>query len=206
MILSLNEIEGGLRKAAIGAGLPVGLAEDAGRAAARLTAAGFDGVGVVLLGLAGDTGPIRPKIKDGLAMIAGANPVAGGVAAIDLVAAGVVDRAQVVAAWPLLLAGLAQVAAQEQGQVFALSFGDAGKGFVSKRGIDMAGRITAGSCDVTIRRAAAGSGIAAPVTVTTGNVDAAVWQQVGALAARTYVAATDASRLSGAGAGLTDND
>jgi len=32
------------------------------------------------------------------------------------------------------------------------------------------------------------------------------WSEIGALAARTYVPASEQSRLAGAGAGLTDND
>jgi hypothetical protein len=41
MRLSLNEIEVTVRKAALGSGLPLGLAEDAGAAAAWLAARGF---------------------------------------------------------------------------------------------------------------------------------------------------------------------
>lgn len=38
------------------------------------------------------------------------------------------------------------------------------------------------------------------------SIDAAIWDKLGAWAARTYVPESEASRLSGAGAGLHDND
>lgn len=41
MTLSLNEIEVTVRKAALGSGLPLGLAEEAGAAATWLAVAGF---------------------------------------------------------------------------------------------------------------------------------------------------------------------
>jgi hypothetical protein len=44
------------------------------------------------------------------------------------------------------------------------------------------------------------------VKVQAGDVDPVDWQNLGKYAALTYVSETDASRLLGAGAGLTDND
>lgn len=44
------------------------------------------------------------------------------------------------------------------------------------------------------------------VTQATVTVSDQLWQQLGDFAAKTYVPASDASRLAGAGAGLTDND
>jgi hypothetical protein len=38
------------------------------------------------------------------------------------------------------------------------------------------------------------------------DIDDEIWEALGAFAHRTYVPATEASRLKGAGAGLTDND
>lgn len=53
MIVSLNEIEVNLRKAAIGAGLPLGLAEDLGRAAAWLSVFELSAVPLCLSALDG---------------------------------------------------------------------------------------------------------------------------------------------------------
>ena len=51
MIFSLNETKDLLKKAAIGTGLPVGLAEDASQAGAWLIGQDQDGVGAVLMAI-----------------------------------------------------------------------------------------------------------------------------------------------------------
>ncbi len=47
---------------------------------------------------------------------------------------------------------------------------------------------------------------ASPAPSGRADVNEAVWDRLAALAARTFVPASDASRLAGAGAGLNDND
>ena len=206
MDLSLNEIEGGLRKAAMGAGLPVGLAEETGRAAAALQGAGFDGVGAALACLRQAFHTPEPMIRDGLAEFGAGHAIAAGIAALDMLAAGGVTRATLTATpAPLMIAGLAMVAAEDQGHAYALGLGQGGFALVSPSGISPEGALPAGAGPVTVALTHPAAQ-EAHQTPTRHPVADALWAEVGALAARTYVPASAASRASGAGAGAIDND
>jgi len=206
MNLSLNEIEGGVRKAALGAGLSVGLADDTGRAVAVLQAYGFDGISAALAGFANTGLAARPVIKNSDATFDAGNPIPNAVSALDLVAAGVVKRVLMRAIEaPLLVVGLAAIAAQDQGGGFVVGVGSSGFALVSGGGIAIEGVLASGVTEVTISRSRP-DGTVRPRPDHIPDVPPAIWAQVQALAALTYVPATEASRLSGAGAGMTDND
>ncbi len=79
MIVSLNEIEVNLRKAGTGAGLPYGLAEDLGRAAAWLAVSGFSSVALCVdalerLAAATVATPVFSKDEQGFWSATGADP------------------------------------------------------------------------------------------------------------------------------------
>ena len=180
ILLSYNEIQSAARKAASGAGLPYGVAEAVGHAAVWLSGRGVDAVSVVVAALA-----------EGAAIL-------DGLAAVDALTAGETERVALRNdAGGLLLLGLAGAAMQ--GEVaFAL---DRGQGGI----VPLAGlRDATLSSPAVLCRARDGGGVAA--TPRPAACDAAAYAAALALAAKTYVPASDLSRTLGAGAGTTDND
>lgn len=180
ILLSYNEVQSTSRKAASGAGLPYGVAEAIGHAAAWLSGRGVDAVSVVVAALADG-----PAILDGLA-------------AIDTLAAG--ETAHVALkddSAGLLLLGLAGAAMQQE-VAFAL---DRGRGGIV---------LLAGLRDVSLALPAllcrAREGGVASTTPRPAASDTEAYATALALAAKTYVPASERSRTLGAGAGTTDND
>lgn len=190
---SLNEVEGGLKKATLGAGWPVGTAEDMARAAALMCGAGQDGVGLVLGALAKPkTGKWR--IEDGALLVGGSSPIPEATAAFDLLGAGVVKEACFARVdKPALLAAMASVAGTDQGCSFELR----AEGEV----FDLGGKLPDPGVEIVARI----GGVQPNVGDELAEVSDADWQAVMQLVAKTFVPASDASRL-GAGAPTTDND
>ena len=211
MRVSLNEIRTMAGKAAIGAGLPFGTADEIGHAAAWLAQVGQDAVGPVLVALtAAETAPphpLEPSEEDGkLDLVAAAQD---GAAVVDLLFARpsgqplAIDRVDV----PAMLIGLI-------GQALGR---DARGGTVT---VDLAGgdrlTVTAG-CLLPCRGLRPGPG-AVTLVLTRGHasqqarcpdgveVDPGDWRALSALAARTLVPADGTSRRRGAGAGDIDNE
>jgi hypothetical protein len=184
ILLSYNEVQSLARKAAAGAGLPHGVAEDIGLAAAWLAARGADAVGIVVAALAGQ-GP--HDILDGLAEI---DALCGG--GKDAVALG--DHA-------LLLIGLAGAVAKETGSRLAVDRG--GGDIVPLASVRDVGSLASASA---LRRMSGDDQAAWPDAPRPAPSDAAAYAAALALAAKTYVPASDLSRAQGAGAGTTDND
>lgn len=148
-MLSANEISGLVIKAARGAGIPFGCAQELGPVAVHLAQAGA--LGVLRDALA--CGGVVAEIEEG-GTLTGQSPVMGLIAERDLRAAG-------------------------KDVVFADEVAP------------------------ELRSAFESSG---PVPAGPFEVDPEVWAAFAEYAARTFVPETDASRLAGAGAGLTDND
>ena len=210
MIGSLNEIETMLRKASVGAGLPVGIAEDIGRAGSWLAAQGYDGVDAVLTAIRAPVSKLVMPVKEcGVLVFHTSHSAICGPSAIDLLVAeeagdGVhllnVDS-------PLLIIGLAGTAAVTYGIEINLGFSDGGSASVSPGNSVLSGLIPAPGADIviTIRKAGLKTGQFSPPL---GGVviSEEMWHEAEAWAARTYVASTDESRAQGAGAGMTDND
>ena len=203
MILSLNEIENMVRKAACGAGLAFGLAQDAGRAAAIAQAAGLDGVKAAYLGLTVTTPlQIDPPLPAGVE----ASQIAACIAALDSLAAGLCARVKIrhLVSAPML-AALAVVTAREQAVAFRIIF-DSGECHASAQGLVDAAKLPEGKCDLTLECVAPPKEQSSAPAAAPPSHNSAHWQTLAALAARTYVPESAQSRLSGAGAGLTDND
>lgn len=208
MRLSLNEIAAALRKAGLGAGLPVGLADEVSDAAIWLVQRDLDGVEAALRALTppfSDTLQVDPLTLRGSVAVAG--PSAVDLLMTALVGAGV--RIEAVDA-PLLLAGIVGRALESAGpddeRVAVLRFSGGAEIVVS--GDAVRGDFPTPSEPVEIRLEASTS-----ATVRTGQappaaviVDDDLWAEVQALAARTYVPADAASRSRGAGAGAIDNE
>ncbi|MBO6852656.1 MAG: DUF3726 domain-containing protein [Marivivens sp.] len=216
MILSLSEIEGLAKKAARGAGYSWGIAEDAGRDVRWLEGHGLPGAGVLAGLLIDNDGPrnlakLPPRFFDGRMQPGGEGPMCPITAA-----AAISDRWEVLTReivigpvqWPILLLPAVARSAVALGMPLTMSwFGYSAvarpDGSVSETGLRRGASVTdhlkimpvdqAGAvdpCNETDRCATA------PVIV----------DQLNIFAGRTYAPATEASRLAGAGAGLTDND
>ena len=209
---SLNEIDIMLKKASKGVGLPVGLAEDIGRAGAWLSARGHDGVRAVLTAIQGGISlplPLLPLNDRGIVVFKGARIAVCGPSVIDILAGhGSADEVRLINVdSPLLIIGLAGVASQSYGLEMTIDFGNGSKASVSAGNLVLSGSMPAAGTDllITCRK----FGYTTPKGKLEGRgvvVDEEVWREVEALAARTYVPSSEASRARGAGAGMVDND
>lgn len=207
---SQNEIVGMLHKASIGAGFPVGLAEDISRAGAWLCAKGYDGVGAVLSSI--NNGMVKPvnPMRDGASLLfPNAKVAVCGPSVLDLLASE--DATESVrlnnADSPLLFLGLAGVWLKESAMEVTITFSDAVEANVSNAGLVISGNIDdAGndlliSCTHSPEPSVANHSEQGPVFV-----NETLWHHAEALAAKTYVPSSAASHTKGAGAGLVDND
>jgi len=203
VILSLNEIETTIRRAATGTGWAFGLAEDAGRAAAWLAAQGMDGVGAAVRALAPGPGPVQAERMGNDCVLRGGRAASAGPAAIDLLGLPGVRRVTLEAIDEvLLIVGLVGEAAD--GTDYTLG----ARGFearVSGGGATLSGTIPESPATLTLTRAEGGA--PSELAATSGvAIDEAVWARAKALAALSYVPASAESRERGAGAGRIDND
>lgn len=200
MRVSLNEIETTCRKVAIGAGFAVGLAEEAGAAAAWLAARGAAGERAVADALKAD--PDAMPVRDSSGFLS-ARVLRAGVSAIDLALATGATVQLLDMDAPLLLVGLAGVAAARTGKTVEITHG-AFKLVLAPGGDTALPKEVPDSLAVRIGAAVGpGPGVLA---VTGATVDRQCWDALQALAWRTYVPESDASRAGGAGAGAIDND
>lgn len=216
MTFSLNEIEAMGKRAARGAGLPWGLAEEAGKAARWLTAHDLPGSELLAELLTRNDGKnydaLAPVSADGVwqARTGRLCPLISGVALCDRaseIAAGrEIEFGPII--FPVLLAPFAAGVAKLTGAAAELSWAGAVMTFTSE-GV----AIDADDAAVTTRwadsgrcRRAENTVVASPTGTPGRAVDAETWSRLSAFAHRTFAPATEASRLAGAGAGLTDND
>lgn len=202
---SYNEISMTVKKAALGAGLEYGLAEDVGRAAHWLCARGHDGVAIAHAAIISAAGETACRYRSGV--FAGAHAATAGPSALDLARTGFPVELENLDV-PLLLAGLAGAEAGMAAIRFHLTLGDNDAIVISAGGPDRALDTLQPGADVCVSaEPLAQTGQSAAGQDSAGaDVDETTWNRIEALAAKTYVPASDASRTRGAGAGLTDND
>lgn len=188
ILLSYNEVQSLARKAASGAGLPHGVAEDVGQAAVWLSARGVDAIRVVV-----------DALCEG-----GQRAILDGVAAIDALCCG--EPKAIALQDPdcvLLLIGLAGLSATDAGLRIAVERGNGA--VIPLSGVnDVHGLMTSKSLLLLPDGgdlAFAPSGAPRPAAT-----DAAAYAAALGLAAKTYVPSSELSRTQGAGAGTTDND
>ena len=216
MTFSLNEIETMGKRAARGAGLPWGLAEEAGKAARWLTARGLPGPEELADILTRNDGrsydELAPVSVDGVwhARSGRLCPLVSGAALCDRAAEIAAGRAFELGptAQPLLLAPYAASAAKLAGTAVELSWAGAVMVFTPE-GVSIEGdgaALTARSADSVRCRRAENAVAAAPAGAPGRAVDAETWSRLNAFAHRILAPVTEASRLAGAGAGLVDND
>lgn len=195
MSWSLNEVESVARKAARGAGYSWGQAEEAGAAVRWLEARGLPGCASLLALL---------DLRDQSALRARC-PLELGMALCDTGGAGADCRAAQVHL-PLLVLPFLVWAAESSGESMTLKCGD-WRAVVTPGGqASQNAKIDLPEC---ARIVCLDEGATYPhmlISKLRAYCDLGVIDALGAYAARTYAPATEASRLAGAGAGVSDND
>lgn len=216
MAFSQNEIEAMCKRAARGAGLPWGIAEEAGKAARWLSAHDLPGPEALAEILTRNDG----KSYDDLVPISVENtwrarsgrlcPLVSGAALSDRAALLAAGRAINLGptSQPLMLCPYAAGAAEQTGSQLDLMWNGVVM-TISGRCVSIDGDLAAVfvrgteavTCSLSARKME-------PVLPRTRGrtIDAETWSRLSAFAQRTLAPATEASRLSGAGAGLTDTD
>ena len=216
MAFSLNEIETMGKRAARGAGLTWGLAEEAGKAARWLTARGLPGPERLAEVLTRNDGKSYEELAP--VSVEGVWHAPSGWLCPLITGAALSDRAAEIAAGaefelgltaqPLLLAPYAAGVAKATGTPIELSWSDVVMVFTPE-GVSIEGdpaALTVRSADGVRCRCAGNAVVTSQADAPGRTVDAETWSQLNAFAQRTLAPATEASRLAGAGAGLSDND
>lgn len=209
-VLSSNEIDAMAKKAAKGAGMPWGLASDAGKAARWLADHGLPGPELLADLLDWRDGRRYADVAPpdvGLSWVdhpAPLDPVVVGTVCADLAGRLVSGRAELGRVrQPLLLGFALSVAASRTGTELVARWDDAALG-VSADGATAHGSLLASEAMVVVEPGGLdGDRLAAPAAG--WAVDAGAWARLEAFAHRTYAPDTEASRLRGAGAGLIDD-
>ncbi len=180
--MSLAELQALLLKAGIGAGLPLGHAEDFS-GLADLLASDPQLFAMAVAALDGPHAPAHMEGTDAHVVIGRSCVLMTGPVVIDALLAGATRVILHRIDWPLLLWPMLSRAEQVYGVRFGLVSGAKGSVIV----------------EIAERGMLDGFGDVQPVPVQ-------ILEKLKAYAARTYVPASEASRAAGAGAGLSDND
>jgi hypothetical protein len=214
--VSLNEIDAAFRRAARGVGFHWGLADEVGRAARWLAARRIAAPDIVLSALEAHEGrPIsamNPIESKGVWQASGGilSPILAGARFSD--EAGVIGNAGLVLTfvlYPVVLLPWVAWTAHATGQAFEVLWPDA-RIRALPGGVDLAGR-DAANC-----REAANVNIGIIDAALPGDachehrfgveVEPSTWSRLLQVAHRSFVPASERSRLTGAGAGLSDNE
>ena len=223
MKCSLNEIELNSRKAARGCGLPWGVADEAGKAVRWLHAFGLDAVTgyATLLDQHDHSNYLdyAPLSLEGIwhSRSEILSPIMTGISLCDcleIMTQRTIETADI--ARPLLAAGFLGQAALDKEQAVRISWSNVSLVLyrdelrVSGKPADLyvasASSLTCERLSDAGDRELAEFGASLDLNIGDAVVDASAWTRLSEYAHRTYVEATEASRLSGAGAGLDDND
>lgn len=211
MSWSLNEIGGLTRKAARGAGFSWGMAEEAGRAARWLAGVGLPGAEALADLLEAQDGVAHDRLCPANVIaprwqaVGGTLcPIATGAALCDL--ADMLDDTLTLdgVAHPVLLVPFLAATADTAGRGLTLDWPGATFHF----GADLRGRMARADARADTVRIRPGAAPDLPPLACQLRYDLCpdVAARLTALAQRTYAPETDALRLGGAGAGLSDND
>lgn len=172
-MLAQNEVGGMAQKAARGAGIPLGQAEDLGR------------VAIYLAGIGGDVSAITRALQE----VPGTVDIAWGDDAVSVKTGPAALVAPIIR--DAFAMGYDRAVLADPGHAALVA------AFLAESGV----ALKWDGCALSRSDTSVLAPTCKPVTIPAA--DWAVWD---AFAAKTYVPETDASRLAGAGAGLTDND
>ncbi|MGI3185433.1 DUF3726 domain-containing protein [Nioella aestuarii] len=207
MSLSLGETESLAKTAARGAGLSWGMSEEAAKATRWLCARGVDACDplVALLFRHDENGHAQTGPMEFDGPWQGAEgwlcPVAAGTALSDLGAGARLPLKLIRVALPVFLLPFAATLATDRGQPMTLTW-TGGRAITDGNSIVMDSPPP--MSDVTLTDG--GTLTAQPARDSRTETDPMILVSLGIYAGRTRAPATEASRLAGAGAGLTDND
>lgn len=213
MSYALNEVEALAKRAVRGAGMSWGTAEEAAKATRWLCRNGIDGAGVLSALLDRNRGKAEQDLRP--AEISGSwrafdathlCPLLAGAALSDCAAKlkdAPISMQQVI--FPALLFPFIASAAAQLDCVVTLEC-DAGSASTDGNWLTLSDDaiLQASSADVVIRIGELTGETLSQVSRATPAQDA--WDTLNTYAHKTYAPATEASRLAGAGAGLSDND
>lgn len=204
MTTSLNEVEAVSKRAARGAGLEWGLAEEAGKATRWLCEQGLDGCAALAAVLSGSRA--RARLPEGGEWAGNGLlcPIFAGAALSDraaMLGQGPVQMRHV--SNPVLILPFAGLVARMQKRPVTVEC-DGVSAVTDGRTLSLPSLLPKEAEKVSVR-------LGGTVAETRGQSsraapDAGTWRALNALAHRTYAPATEESRLLGAGAGLSDND
>ncbi len=222
---SLNEISGEIRKASLGAGFPMGHAQEISHAAAWLISRNLDGVKSVLNGLRGGFKPITPPLKFKTSpagkkqyFLPNVHAASHGVGLRDMMIADAgqhrfqLDQIDV----PLLLIGL--LGAQCDDQNYEIWWGLEHEQTFSLHPNVFESELKDFALKLETHRSFVGLAMVEPSLVENEQlqnifsapegylINEILWLEIKSLAAKTYVPASEASRTKGAGAAINDND
>ncbi|WP_299948093.1 DUF3726 domain-containing protein [uncultured Ruegeria sp.] len=209
MSFSLNEVEATAKRAARGAGYTWGVAEDTAKATRWLCTQGLDGAVVLSRVLEhGFAASMEDHLPAGLQSDWTGNkdlcPLMAGAMlsdCSDFLRSGPIRIREV--AVPMLLLPFAANAARSLQAVITVTSGDFSAATDGVR-LALRNECPAFADHVEV---ALGDGLTDPCSLQTrATPDPAAWKILNQFAHRTYAPATEASRLLGAGAGLSDND
>ncbi|MGJ8616580.1 MAG: DUF3726 domain-containing protein [Sulfitobacter sp.] len=211
MTYSLNEIEAHAKKAARGGGYDWGVAEEAGKAVRWLVSHGLSGAAALAAHLEQQAHDGPPQTLDGdwSSATGVLCPLTAGVTLNDCADRLTAVRGQTMhdVAQPLLVVPFAAWAALHIKAPLTVAWNNVR---ATTNGYDL---YLEGSEDelntpqtsaLQCVMAQSSHALAAPAM--RGNVSPDVWAKLNTFAQRTYAPATEASRLLGAGAGVSDND
>ena len=214
MSFALIEVEATAKKAARGAGHSWGMAEEAARATRWLCAHGIDGVAGLARALARVDGsdprqhaPVR-LAGDWSARAGAMCPLMAGAALADS-AAGWAETGKRIenVAVPVMLLPFAAMAARHLGAAVTLEWNGA-RAITDGQAtsLEAAGNDDLLQTAAQVRVLVGGTPGSRLAQHSRAVPDARDWETLNRLAHRTYAPDTEASRLRGAGAGLSDND
>ena len=215
MHFSLNELEATGKRAARGAGLSFGLAEEAGKALRWLAAQGLPGPTILASHLAWldgrsyrDLVPISTA-RTWRAPLGALCPLIAGAALADRAAAISAGRTVLLGPvrYPLLLTPFVAGVAKATGVPISLAWN--GLTATLDDCVQLAGdqaAIEADQADAVCCRRAPERPRSGDRPMQGATVDLVTWERLQAFAQRTFAPATDASRTAGAGGGSIDQD
>ncbi|WP_107495054.1 DUF3726 domain-containing protein [Thalassobius sp. I31.1] len=213
MSYALNEVEALAKRAVRGAGMSWGTAEEAAKATCLLCRKGIDGAGVLSALLRQNAGKgeqdLRPVATTGLWQTADGGPLCPLLSGATLSDCAVALKDAPISmqnlSFPALLLPFLASAAAQLGCTLTLEC-DAGTGSTDGNGLALSGEgfLQVKSADVVIRIGDLSGEILSQDSRATPAPEA--WDTLNTYAHKTYAPATEASRLAGAGAGLSDND
>ena len=214
MIYSLNEIDAMAKRAARGAGLSWGLAEEAGKAVRWMSANGLPGADALahILELNQDHSydQLAPISTDGVwqARSGSLSPLIVGAALSDL-ADEIANGREIIlgkVTKPILLSGYLAPIARKHGCNVTLQWQD-GMVCVSRQGLGLNGSAVHALYAENIHCAISDSPIVLFNPERPGNdVEPATWERLTEFMTVYLAPDTEASRIAGAGAGVSDND